>query len=463
MGKIISVKHLHLYIDNPRLPHSGSEEEALFLLVEDQKRKLLSLAKDIASNGLSPLENIAVFPHFKRGHYFVAEGNRRVAVLKLLNDPDLIAERFPSLSKSFKAIEIGSGIDITSVSAQVYKSEDDPELVHIIEQRHLGEQNGVGVVAWNPIQKARFYALHHGDNALLTFLSALVERGFLSQDQVDSVTKTNWERILRPIGLEFLKLKKEKSSYIIPEDHLPEFTAKIRLIANELCGKTVAIVYATEQIETFFNSINELYNASSSGPLGYVPDAHPNKAGATPISKGETVPNKGIDKPAAPDDPAGPGFQVDKKPDTPYEPSIPRNPYINSKTVIPKGIRLQSRNARVGKIISELQRLPVEEYPNACGALLRLLIELSAKTYLEDHGTTDLTKTEFTPAIKQTLQKLRDEKKIEPGYSSQISHAQEEVRKLFDGHMHNTDAYPSSIVIKETFCTFEKFIRLCLE
>ena len=481
MSKKISIAKLHLYIDNPRLPHAETEEEALYYLIENQRKKLLTLAKDIALHGLSPLDLIAVFPDsHRKGHYFVAEGNRRVSALKLLDNPALIAERIPSLAKAFEKIEISPEIDISTVIAEVYPSEDDPELVRILEQRHLGEQNGVGVVAWNATQKERFYALHHGNSTLLSFLDDLISRGILTKEQVSSVTKTNWERILRPIGLDFLKLKKENSLYVIPEENLSEFSQKIKLIADKLSGQTVAVVYSTDEIKKFLSEIEEEYislngdSLPNASPLSN-PDHQPDKSGL----QFEDPPSQLEDPTSRPEDPdpqsthpgclpVGPNTQSGGEDipadDDEYHPSIPKNPYLNCKTVIPKSLRLQSRNARVGKIIDELKRLPVEEYPNACGSLLRLLIELSAKVYVEHHGIEeDATRKDFSSVISSTIYHLQTEEKIEKYYARSIRQAQDAARQLFDGHMHNTDSYPSTTVIKETFKTFEKFIKLCLE
>ena len=60
-----------------------------------------------------------------------------------------------------------------------------------------------------------------------------------------------------------------------------------------------------------------------------------------------------------------------------------RDVFNNCSTIIPYAYRIHSSNMRLNKIINELKRLNPDEYPNACGTLLRTLFELSSKVFLE--------------------------------------------------------------------------------
>ena len=462
MASKITIEKLHLYKFNPRLPPSETEEVALFNIVDDQGNKLVELAKDIAEKGLNQLENIAVFPAEKSGHYCVAEGNRRIAALKLLNDPSLIKKHSPALFKAFQKIKPSPNVDLKSVSAIIFESENDPNLIHFIELRHLGEQGGIGTVKWDATQKARFDAKHTGGNPLLLFLDELKARGFLSESQLAGVTKTNWERILRRKGLAFLCAKKEAGYYIIPEDNLPEFTEKIRLIADALNGETVARVYSTKEIDFFLNEMQRAYETKSPDPEASIPapiakknpSAQPSKQSVEPMQE-EPIPDTSSNAP------------INSSPSAPVaahvDPPVPRDLYSNCKTVIPRGLRIQSRKSRISQTIRELKSLEVQQYPNACGDLLRALIELSAKEYLEHNGFVEEgTKMQFGDAISSANRHLLDQGKIDKSYSSLINKTSHEDRSLFNGYMHNTDSYPDAVSIQSTFKTFETFIKYCL-
>ena len=84
-AEMIKTERVFLDFDNPRHDPMESQEEVIRYLCEDE------LAKDLVIHGLSPLELFALIPRNegKKNAYTVAEGNRRLCALKLLNDPNL--------------------------------------------------------------------------------------------------------------------------------------------------------------------------------------------------------------------------------------------------------------------------------------------------------------------------------------------------------------------------------------
>src|SRR5437870_173073 len=86
----IGIASLLLDAENPRHDVVASQREALLAIVAEQKSKLAALAEDIAEHGLSPLDRILVIKAGRGSrNYTVVEGNRRIAALKLLHNPDL--------------------------------------------------------------------------------------------------------------------------------------------------------------------------------------------------------------------------------------------------------------------------------------------------------------------------------------------------------------------------------------
>lgn len=69
---------------NPRFPPVNTEAEAIVQLVDNEKIHVL--AKDIAENGISPIESFALLEQ-DDGNYLTLEGNRRICALKLLIKP----------------------------------------------------------------------------------------------------------------------------------------------------------------------------------------------------------------------------------------------------------------------------------------------------------------------------------------------------------------------------------------
>ena len=91
--KPIRITDLQLDTTNYRTGKQNDQREAIRSLIEEQKHKLVRLAQDIIENGLSPLETICVAPvPNDKNRYTVIEGNRRVAAMKLVTQPDLAAD-----------------------------------------------------------------------------------------------------------------------------------------------------------------------------------------------------------------------------------------------------------------------------------------------------------------------------------------------------------------------------------
>ncbi|THD36228.1 MAG: hypothetical protein E7773_09950 [Sphingomonas sp.] len=151
--EIVEIGRIFLDLDNPR--HEPYETEAQVIDYLCRYENVLPLAKDIATNGLNPLELLAVIPDGIAGKgekqsYIVAEGNRRLCALKLLTDP----ERAPTtMRKTFEALsEHWSAID--DLVCRVFPDRDAVRMW--LSRIHEGEQGGIGRKKWNADQTARF-------------------------------------------------------------------------------------------------------------------------------------------------------------------------------------------------------------------------------------------------------------------------------------------------------------------
>jgi len=89
----ISVDRIFLDLHNPRHKPYSSEAEVIEYLCRYES--VYALAKDMSEIGLNPLELFALISLDTKGKitkstpFMVAEGNRRMCAIKLLNDPDL--------------------------------------------------------------------------------------------------------------------------------------------------------------------------------------------------------------------------------------------------------------------------------------------------------------------------------------------------------------------------------------
>lgn len=169
----VSLDQLFLAMDNPRHEEVDGEPEAIDRLCRTED--IDALARDIARNGPNPAERLILYPVDEmaeingRTAYYVAEGNRRVCAMKLLNDPDLAPAK---IRNSF----------VTSAAGWTKPAELDAVVIRDPEKRrhwllriHDGVQGGRGRKPWTAEQKTRFTG--SGRNALAQAVLDYAEGG----------------------------------------------------------------------------------------------------------------------------------------------------------------------------------------------------------------------------------------------------------------------------------------------
>lgn len=135
-----------LDVDNPRfgLKNAGTQEVALEMLVRNGKLK--ELWDSINSQGWIDFEPLVGLSTKKDGKYIVIEGNRRVAAIQTLLEPDrlvaALAKRVPPISKLAK------------------ETINDIELM-LVDDRHqadafIGFKHVNGPASWGSLAKAKF-------------------------------------------------------------------------------------------------------------------------------------------------------------------------------------------------------------------------------------------------------------------------------------------------------------------
>ncbi len=227
----VPVGRLFLLHSNPRHEPFDTEAEAITYLCE--KEDVYPLARDIVKLGLNPLERCGIFPADKKktgGNYFVAEGNRRICALKLLNDPALAPA---SLRKGFKTLS-EKWAPIKSVSAAKF---DDLEAIRVwLDRTHNGPQGGIGRRSWNAEQKSRF----DGDNknraaqALLDY--AEKEKMITADDRKGKLTTV--QRFLsNDVFREAMGFDQSNPNEVARTRPKPEFDIIAKRFMRDLVGK----------------------------------------------------------------------------------------------------------------------------------------------------------------------------------------------------------------------------------
>src|SRR4051812_41224861 len=224
MSEMLPIEPANLLIDelNPRLssPNAG-QRKALRALATYLKTKLAVLAADIVQYGTDPSTLPIVIPLAGRsGRYVVLEGNRRLAALMALENPESIVgavtpavlKQIRKLSKVYQANPVETLLCIVM--------QDRDEAKHWIELRHTGEQSGAGIVRWNADESNRFGARSGTPPPHIQILDFLQRRGDLTDEARSRVPTSTLGRIVgsppirAKLGLEVEK----KVIYLLADD-----------------------------------------------------------------------------------------------------------------------------------------------------------------------------------------------------------------------------------------------------
>lgn len=164
--QIVKLGNLHQLLSNPRTDEAASDKDAiskLYTAGHSSDKNLINLALEIADYGFDENEPIYVVERESKEaekQYDVYEGNRRLAALNLLNDPEGYSEflhpsHLSSLQKAPKD-KLPSSVEVTVV--------DEEEAHTLMERNHGGALDGYGRIAWSA-EAQRRYARSKGDDS----------------------------------------------------------------------------------------------------------------------------------------------------------------------------------------------------------------------------------------------------------------------------------------------------------
>lgn len=356
--KSIKLTDLQVNTENYRFEPVASQKEAIDTMVEDQGDKIFKLAEHIVANDLNPNDKIQVVSSSHDSSKFnVVEGNRRTVSLKLLNNPDLIeGQHHSNLKKKFKKLHDDNKRSIpASVECTVY---DNPaEADKWIKLKHAGQLDGIGTVTWTAQQIDRFEEKVEGKSSVSLQAIKLLERSPTVPAEIKSNLKTlkvsNLERLISdPLVRTFLGI--EINNGIIQSNiEEKEVIKGLTHIAKDLLNPkfNVKKIYTKDDRADYVREISKTDKPDTS---------------------------KLADKP----------WQFNNTNTTSPKPTLTKhkpNPK-ERKTLIPKSCSLKISKPKVNSLYHELIKLDVTNFTNAAAISLRVFVELSVDSYLEEHG-----------------------------------------------------------------------------
>ena len=350
----IPVDRLLIDTENPRLAGSLEDQRAAICAVAvNQGPKLAVLAKDIAEHRLNPMDSLMVMPFEEDPQYFVVlEGNRRLAALKILEDPglisgaveDAIVSRFRKLTAQYKDA-------VKAAECVVFGSRADA--AHWIELRHTGENEGAGIVKWGGKETARFRQRSGQKEPHLQVLDFLETRGDIGKGTSQRVPVTSLKRLLGdPYVRKTLGIDLRLGVVVARVADDTQIARGLKRIVEDIASGEVPVkkIYTKDDRKRYVDAL----------PLEDLPDTSDLMPGSRPLG-------------------SPPGPQDQKQPSR--KPKTAR-PSKKRPTLIPRGLVLSIGQPRIDSICRELKKLTIEEYTNAVSVLFRVFLELSADAYI---------------------------------------------------------------------------------
>jgi len=154
----LSVDDLLLDPDNPRIGSADSQAEALEAIVRLDANHFRTMMRSIVDHGLDPGDSLYIINEAEHGGgYTVVDGNRRLAALKVLNEPavlqgtglgDTIVKRLAKVAEDFDA----ASADL--ISCVLFDTRADAD--EWILRRHGRGMEGEARIPWGTLEIQRF-------------------------------------------------------------------------------------------------------------------------------------------------------------------------------------------------------------------------------------------------------------------------------------------------------------------
>lgn len=415
--KLIDLSFLRLNTSNPRFRKVETELEAVQAILNDNYSKLINLIRDLVEHGLNPSElPIVLEDRAKPESYIVYEGNRRIAALRLLKDPELLDKvQLSSKTKSIiRELATRTTSELFRVRCVVFQKEKDA--IHWIYLKHTGENNGIGTVNWTSqqrknflqkmgkelpsLQVLHFYQAFYGSDMLPTvFPSSILEKliydpdvrrvlGFtMSKGSLYSqVPKEELQKGIKKL-VEDIATRKVKFHHVRTKDdrmrYMQEFTEDDLPVKNEL---VIPIIFE-ELVPNKSDQMGQ-QNLFDEAILGKERSTEmETKTGSFSEEVVDVESSMGIDvenkimvtqNESALED-VRTSLTSSRK-THPSSISLPPRKYL-----LPTQIQLKVPDAHTSLLLRQLEGILLQSYPFAIEILFRVFIERMAHQYMSDN------------------------------------------------------------------------------
>ena len=343
--KEINPQELFLSLRNPRyVSIQDNQIDAIRQLLASEGSKIYKLAKSILRNRTNPSELPMVIPASSGKGYVVLEGNRRLAAIRLIEDPSLASDN-PADKWRVNFFRLSQGTSsrdpITKMLCVVFDNEETA--APWVAIRHTGQNGGAGLVRWDSEATQRFKSRFSHKSYELQVLDFIREYGKLGEGNSKGTGKRFLSSLKRLVGDPAVRKKFgiSKDGISLRLDLPPQEVIKPLLRTyTDLSTERIKVkdIYTKEDRQAYIDSFHKNDLPSSA--------ARRTKKGAADESE-KTTPSSSK-----------------KKRENPSS--------LRRLTLIPSDCRIKIKKTRINDIYKELKSLMVEDFPNAAAILFRV-------------------------------------------------------------------------------------------
>lgn len=387
----VPVADLLLDTQNPRIRHGQDQADCLARLLRDREN-FLNLLRDVASRGLGP-EHVLVSKN-SDGKWVVRDGNRRVAALKLLNQPAICPAGPEHHSAGQIIARVAAGLNgQLPERIDCLACDDEATILDYLERKHTGANLGVGQKEWDSLLKSLFN-LQTGvadQNRRAAQLVLWVEGHGLQVADDFPVTTLQRGLNAETLGLIGFAIRDDALTPTLPDHQAYALAARVvsAVASGEVNVKREGepgSIFTPEAQIAFFRSVREELGpplpAAPSGniPVGGFGSPAPS-LGPAPAGGAPSPPPGATQAPA--------GSASSRRPASPVRPPWDRPCLFGPRRNASPGIAIPASESKAQSIIAELRQLNPKDTPLATAMLLRALLELSDNYYRERHQLVD--------------------------------------------------------------------------
>lgn len=473
--KRINIEELFLDEKNPRfiIPPNPSQQSIIDYLIDYEEVE--QLAVDIGNNkGLHAGERVIAIKENEK--YIVLEGNRRVCACKILLNPSLLSNRRPaSVNKISLLLNEDLRNSISSISVDVMPSRTSA-------QSSLAAKHIDGIKKWSTISKYKFFALEFDagrsidEIALVTGVSPTkIKNGLKEYRIIEYVLQLSfWTKADKEKYLNLQELKTSRLTRL--------FSAKTE--NNIRLREILDLDYDNQyQIKTslnkdMFDEILYIVAQAAFNP-DYCPEFNGTRSTYEDIPQlmcflyenGLLIKESECErKKSESNGTTYTSIQVNnahKQESNKHNEKKERPPQYtsNRNVLIPDDFHVSCKVVKINNIINELKRLNLNNYVNASAVLLRVLIELSLKYYLNKKDESKkMVENNLDGTFNAVLESMRIKKLISNAEHSSLNQLRknDKIFNIFNGYVHYESVLPSKDIVIYYFDNIRKVIEICL-